>query len=95
MWLIEEIEYEPIEELVEYFYFMRDANEREVKERRELTERIQRVEELVDVDAVELDKGRDHLDRLRVIVLHTLLERKRLEEPTSCRMKEQRSKEGE
>jgi len=53
--------YAPIEELVECFYFMRNANEREIKERRELTERIQRVEEFVDVGAVELDKGRDLL----------------------------------
>jgi len=38
---------------------MRKVNEREVKERRELTERVQRVEELVDIKAVELDEARD------------------------------------
>jgi len=47
--VIEGIEYEPIEELVECFYFMRNVKEGEVKERRELTEGIQRVEELVDL----------------------------------------------
>jgi len=61
MWVTEGIEYEPIEELIECFYVMRNANEREIKERRELTERIHRVEELADVDAVEIDKGRDLL----------------------------------
>ena len=36
MWVIEE--YEPIEELVERFNFIRNTNEREVRERRELME---------------------------------------------------------
>ena len=38
---------------------MRNVNERKVEERRELTERVQRVKELVNVEAVELDEARD------------------------------------
>ena len=38
---------------------MKNVNEREVEERRKLTEQVQRVEELIDIEVVELDEVRD------------------------------------